>query len=31
MHGTMAQKAAKNTFPISPYKIFKNVSNGHGC
>jgi hypothetical protein len=24
-------KAVENTHPMSPYKIFLNDSNGHGC
>jgi hypothetical protein len=27
----IGSKATKNTFPISPYEILKNDSNGHGC
>jgi catechol-2,3-dioxygenase len=27
----IGSKATKNTLPISPYKIFFNDSNRHGC
>ncbi len=31
IQGIVDQKSVENTLPMSPYKIFLNDSNGHGC